>query len=199
MVLASGNPGKLRELQALLAPKGWQVEAQANFGLVTPPEDGSSFIENALIKARFAVAATGLPAIADDSGLAVDALGGRPGIYSARFAGKDCSDDDNNRRLLEELSGIPEARRGARYHCALVLARPDDPEPLACEASWEGSIALAPRGTGGFGYDPLFLVAGDTRTAAEMPTAEKNRVSHRAKAFEALAARMPFPALSGRT
>lgn len=199
MVLASSNPGKLQELQALLAPKGWRVEPQSRFGLVTPPEDGSSFVENALIKARYALATTGLPCIADDSGLAVDALGGRPGIHSARYAGEGCGDDDNNRRLLEELRDIPEPRRGARYHCALVLMRPDAPEPLVCEASWEGSIALAPRGTGGFGYDPLFLVAGDTRTAAEMPAAEKNRVSHRARAFEALAERMPFPVISGRT
>ncbi|MGA0027089.1 MAG: RdgB/HAM1 family non-canonical purine NTP pyrophosphatase [Steroidobacteraceae bacterium] len=196
MVLASSNPGKLRELQALLAPKGWQVEPQSRFGLVTPPEDGSSFVENALIKARYALAATGLPCIADDSGLAVDALEGRPGIYSARFAGEGCSDDDNNRRLLEALRDVAEDRRGARYHCALVLVRPDDPEPVVCEANWEGRIALMPRGSGGFGYDPLFIVAGDTRTAAEMPSAEKNRVSHRARAFEALAARMPTAGIS---
>lgn len=197
MVLASSNPGKLRELQALLAPKGWQVEPQSNFGLVTPPEDGSSFVENALIKARYALAATGLPCIADDSGLAVDALGGRPGIHSARYAGEGCSDADNSRRLLEELHDVSEERRGARYHCALVLVRPDDPEPVICEASWEGRIALVPRGSGGFGYDPLFIVAGDSRTAAEMPAAEKNRISHRARAFEALAARIPAAILSG--
>lgn len=197
-MLASSNPGKLRELQALLAPKGWQVEPQSHFGLVTPAEDGSSFVENALIKARFAAAATGLPAIADDSGLAVDALGGRPGIFSARYAGEGCSDDDNNRRLLEELRDIPEGRRGARYHCALVMVQPGDPGPLVCEATWEGRIALEPRGSGGFGYDPLFLPAGDTRTAAEMPSEEKNGISHRARAFAALAMRLPAT-FSGRT
>ncbi len=197
VVLASSNPGKLRELQALLAPKGWQVESQSQFGLVTPPEDGNSFVENALIKARYALAATGLPCIADDSGLVVDALGGRPGIHSARFAGEGCSDEDNIQRLLEELSGVPEDLRGARYHCALVMVWPGTTEPLVCEASWEGRIALRPRGDGGFGYDPLFIVTGDTRTAAEMPSAEKNRISHRARAFDALAAGMPTATISG--
>lgn len=183
----------------MLTPKGWQVEPQSRFGLVTPPEDGSSFIENALIKARYALAATGLPCIADDSGLAVDALGGRPGVHSARFAGEGCSDEDNNLRLLKELGDIPTPLRKARYRCALVMVLPGDAQPLICEATWEGSIALVPRGTGGFGYDPVFLVAGDTRTVAEMLPSEKNRLSHRARAFQALASRIPPVVITERT
>lgn len=189
VVLASGNAGKLRELQALLAGCGLEVLPQSALGIDSPPEDGESFTENALIKARHAARASGLPAIADDSGLEVDALGGRPGIHSARFAGEGCGDEDNIARLLQELAGVPTAARGARFHCAMVFVRDaDDPAPLVREGSWEGSIGIERRGAGGFGYDPLFIVAGDTRTAAEMPAAEKNRVSHRAQALTALVA-----------
>ena len=189
VVLASGNAGKLREMRELLAGCGFEVIPQSEFGIDPPHEDGSSFVANALIKARHAARASGLPAIADDSGLAVDALGGRPGIHSARYAGDACSDEDNNEKLLAELADVPEGSRGARYHCAMVFVRDaDDPAPLVHEGRWEGSIGFGRRGAGGFGYDPLFLVAGDTRTVAEIPAAEKNRVSHRAQALTALVA-----------
>jgi len=187
IVLASGNAGKLREMQALLAGCGLEVLPQAAFGIEPPHEDGSSFVENALIKARHAARMAGLPAIADDSGLAVDALGGRPGIHSARFAGGDCNDQDNNAKLLAELGNVPPGQRGAHYSCAMVFVRDaDDPEPIIREGTWEGSIGFERRGKGGFGYDPLFVVAGDTRTVAEMPADEKNRFSHRAQALNAL-------------
>jgi XTP/dITP diphosphohydrolase len=199
VVLASSNAGKLREMRALLAGCGFEVLPQAGFGIAPPHEDGSSFVENALIKARHASRLSGLPAIADDSGLAVDALSGRPGVHSARFAGEGCSDDDNNVRLLAELAGVPAGSRGARYHCAMVYVRDAmDRAPIVCVGCWEGSIGFERLGTGGFGYDPLFLVAGDTRTAAEMPEDEKNRLSHRAQALgalvEALRQQGPVPA-----
>jgi XTP/dITP diphosphohydrolase len=186
VVLASGNAGKLREMRALLAGCGFEVLPQSAFGIEPPSEDGSSFVENALIKARHAARLSGLPAIADDSGLEVDALGGRPGIHSARFAGEG-GDEGNNEKLLAELAGIPAGSRSARYHCAMVFVRDaDDPAPIVREGRWEGSIGFERRGAGGFGYDPLFVVAGDKRTVAEMPEAGKNRVSHRAQALNAL-------------
>jgi XTP/dITP diphosphohydrolase len=189
VVLASANSGKLQEIRALLAGRGLEVVPQAALGIDSPPEDGVSFVDNALIKARHAARASGLPAIADDSGLEVDALGGRPGIHSARFAGAGGVDTDNNARLLRELAGVPAARRGARYRCAMVFVRDaGDQRPLVREAAWEGSIGFEPRGAGGFGYDPLFIVAGDARTAAEMPAGEKNRLSHRGQALLALVA-----------
>jgi XTP/dITP diphosphohydrolase len=189
VVLATGNRGKLAELRAILAGSGLEILPQSDFGIEPPPEDGDTFAANALIKARHAARLAGLPAIADDSGLEVDALGGRPGIWSARYAGPGCTDADNNRRLLEELAAVPDGRRTARYRCAMAwVEHADDARPLVCEATWEGRIARAPRGGGGFGYDPLFVVAGDRRTAAEMPAEEKNRVSHRGQALAALAA-----------
>ena len=191
LVLATGNAGKLRELRAILAP--WQVEVlpQSDFTGSAAEETGHSFVENAILKARFAAAAAGLPAIADDSGLEVDALGGAPGIRSARYAGEGASDAANNARLLGELQEVPDAARTARYRCAVVYLRyPGDPAPIVCEASWEGRIARAPRGSGGFGYDPLFVVAGTDRTAAEFEAGEKNGVSHRGKALRALVARL---------
>jgi XTP/dITP diphosphohydrolase len=187
LVLATGNAGKLRELRAILAP--WRVEVlpQSDFTGAAAEETGLSFVENAMLKARFAARAAGLPAIADDSGLEVDALGGAPGIRSARYAGEGAGDAANNARLLRELENVPDANRGARYRCAMVyVARPDDQAPLVCEASWEGRVARVPRGTGGFGYDPLFIVDGTHRTAAEFEPDEKNRVSHRGKALRAL-------------
>jgi len=194
VVLASGNAGKLREMRALLAGCGLEVLPQSGFGIDPPHEDGSSFTENALIKARHAARLSGLPAIADDSGLAVDALGGRPGIHSARFAGEGCRDEDNNAMLLAELAHAPAGSRGARYHCAVVFVRDaDDPAPIVREGRWEGSIGFEGRGAGGFGYDPLFIVAGDTRTVAEMPAEEKNRVSHRAQALTALVEALSRP------
>jgi XTP/dITP diphosphohydrolase len=189
LVLATGNAGKLRELRAMLAPWNVDVRPQSDFTNSTAEENGLSFTENAMLKARFAAAAAGLPAIADDSGLEVDALGGAPGIYSARFAGEGAGDAANNAKLLREMAGVPEAGRGARYQCAMVfVGRADDPDPVVCQASWDGRIAIAPRGSGGFGYDPLFIAAGTERTAAEFDADEKNRVSHRGKALRALVA-----------
>lgn len=191
LVLATGNAGKLRELQAILAP--WRVEVLplSEFTDSAAEETGCSFVENAMLKARFAAKAAGLPAIADDSGLEVDALGGAPGIYSARYAGEGAGDAANNARLLREMAGVPDANRAARYRCAMVfVSRPDDPAPVVCEASWKGLIATATRGDGGFGYDPLFIVDGTVRTAAEFDAGEKNRVSHRGKALRALVAEL---------
>jgi XTP/dITP diphosphohydrolase len=189
VVLASGNAGKLREMQALLAGAGFEVLPQSAFGIAPPPEDGADFVANALLKARHASRLSGLPAIADDSGLEVDALGGRPGIHSARYAGPGCSDRDNVERLLRELAEVPAGARAARFRCATVFVRSaDDPAPLVAEGSWEGAVGFERRGSGGFGYDPVFVVAGGARTAAEMPDAEKNRVSHRARALAALLA-----------
>lgn len=187
MVLATGNPGKLREMQSLLAPLGYRVQAQSELGIESPPETGLSFVENALIKARHAAAGSGLPALADDSGLCVDALDGVPGIHSARYAGESADDAANNRKLLNALAGVPEARRGARYHCVIVwLRHARDPVPLICQASWEGRILETPRGSGGFGYDPLFFVPAERRSAAELEPEHKNRLSHRGRAVRLL-------------
>jgi len=191
VVLATGNAAKLREMRAILGDHGLEVVAQSDFGITPPPEDGKDFVANALIKARHAAVIAGLPAIADDSGLEVDALGGRPGLHSARFAGLPADDRANNGRLISELAGVPEERRTARYRCAMVFLRDAaDPVPIAAEAAWEGRIAFAPRGAGGFGYDPYFIVQNGELTAAEMSPAEKNRVSHRGQALAALAAAM---------
>lgn len=187
IVVATSNPGKLREFAGLLAPTGLRLRAQSEFGLASAEETGGSFIENAIIKARHAAAGTGLPALADDSGLAVDALGGEPGIHSARFAGPGADDAANNRKLLERLAGLPPGQRGARFHCVLVLMRhARDPVPLVCSASWEGRILEAPQGSKGFGYDPLFLDPVLGLSAAELEPSVKNRVSHRGRALEAL-------------
>ena len=189
IVVATGNRGKLAELSRLLAPTGIELCAQSDAGIEPPEETGLTFIENALLKARHASAGTGLPALADDSGLAVDALGGAPGIYSARYAGENADDAANNRKLLESLSGVAPEARTARYHCALVLLRhPADPLPLVCSASWEGLILSEPRGTGGFGYDPLFLVPSLGLTAAELDPVLKNQLSHRGRALQMLLA-----------
>jgi XTP/dITP diphosphohydrolase len=188
-VLASANPGKLRELTALLEPRGFELVSQAALGIDPVPETGTTFLENALLKARHASAAARLPALADDSGIEVDALGGRPGVWSARYAGEGASDAANLARLLEELDGLPEARRSARYRCVVVwVGAADDPAPLTATGTWEGRIALAPRGSGGFGYDPAFVPAGERRTAGELPPEEKNKVSHRAQALAKLVA-----------
>ena len=195
LVLATGTPGQLREMREILAP--WQVDVRplSEFTSGAADETGASFVENALLKARFAAEAAGLPAIADDSGLEVDALGGAPGIYSARFAGTGADDAANNARLLRELETVPDAARTARYRCAMVyLHGPLDAAPVICEASWEGRIARLPRGTGGFGYDPLFLVGEGQETAAELDPVRKNRESHRGQALRALVA-----AVTGRS
>ncbi len=191
VVLATSNPGKQREFQALLAPLGFEVLLQSDLGVVAPAEDGESFEANALIKARHAARCTGLAALADDSGLEVDALGGRPGVRSARYAGEAASDAQNNERLLAELAGVPAERRGARYRCVLAYVRSaEDPAPTVVAGAWAGRIGEAPRGSGGFGYDPLFVPQGHCCTAAQLPPEEKNRLSHRGEALRALAARL---------
>ncbi len=181
VVLASGNAGKLRELERILAPLDLSLRPQTELGVGEVPETGLTFIENALIKARAAAAHTGLPAIADDSGLEVAALRGAPGIYSARYAGG--GDEANNRKLLQTLAEMPDVARNARFYCVLVYLRhAEDPTPLVCEGSWRGEILAAPRGADGFGYDPLFYVPAEGCTAAELPRERKNRISHRAQA-----------------
>ena len=187
IVLATSNAGKVRELNALLADKDVRVVAQADFGVPDADETGLSFVENALIKARNASLHTGLPAIADDSGLEVDALGGAPGIYSARYAGLDADDAANNHKLLKALEGRPATERSARFHCAMVFLRhAGDPSPLISQAAWEGCILTEPRGSGGFGYDPLFFVPATQSSAAELDPKQKNRLSHRGQAMQAL-------------
>lgn len=187
LVLATGNPAKLRELEQLLS--SWKVEVlpQSVFTKTGAIESGLSFVENAILKARHAAEVSGLPAVADDSGLEVDVLQGSPGIYSARYAGPEASDAENLAKLLQDLDNIPDALRTARYRCALVYLRfALDPAPLICQTSWEGSILRQPRGTGGFGYDPVFAVAGMDVTAAELTAAEKNQISHRGQALRML-------------
>ncbi len=192
VVLASGNAGKLRELAALLAPLGVELVAQSALGIGDAEEPHPSFVENALAKARHASAASGWPAIADDSGLCIEALDGAPGVRSARWASLDGgprSDEANNAKLVATIPTL--ADRRAHYYCVLVLVRrADDPQPVIAEASWAGQVIDTPRGLGGFGYDPYFLVDGLGRTAAELDPAHKNRVSHRALAMQALLARL---------
>jgi XTP/dITP diphosphohydrolase len=185
IVVATGNQGKLAELQKTLTPLGVKLRPQGEFGVPEVDETGLTFVENALLKARAAAAHTGLPAIADDSGLEVDALNGRPGIHSARYSGD--GDEGNNRKLVAELTGVPELERSARYQCVLVYLRhAEDPTPLIAEGAWEGRILEAPRGEGGFGYDPLFFVPELGCSAAELDPAEKNRISHRGSASRRL-------------
>ena len=187
LVLASGNPGKLRELSAILGELGYQLHAQSEFDVEEADETGTTFVENAIIKARHAAALTGLPALADDSGIEVDALDGAPGVYSARFAGADADDAANNALLVDKLRGIPAAQRSARYRAVIVLMRhAADPSPLICEGSWEGMIQLEPAGEGGFGYDPYFFLPDRGCTSAQLSASEKNRISHRGAALEQL-------------
>lgn len=189
-VLASGNPGKLREFREMLGDSGIELRPQGEFDIEPAPETAPTFVENALAKARHVARATGLSAIADDSGLEVDALGGAPGVRSARYAGEPADDEANNRRLLDELADVPAAGRAARFRAVLVFLRhADDPAPLIAEGEWRGRIADAPRGHGGFGYDPLFLLE-DGRSAAELSPGEKNRLSHRGRALAELRRRL---------
>ena len=193
-VLASSNVGKLRELAAILAPLGYELVTQSSLGIDTPPETGITFAENALLKARHAARLSGLPAIADDSGIEVDALGGRPGVYSARYAGEGATDPSNLRKMLDELRSIPADQRSARYQCVIAFVRTaGDPSPLIAHGTWEGRILLEPRGTGGFGYDPIFQPAGLDSSAAELSAAEKNARSHRGEALRALAQLLRLP------
>jgi XTP/dITP diphosphohydrolase len=185
LVLASGNAGKLREFRRLLEPLGIAVTAQAELGITDVDEPHVTFVENALAKARHASAQSGLPALADDSGVCVDALGGAPGVHSARFAGEPRSDDRNNAALVAALRGV--ADRRAHYACVLVLVRrADDPEPIIAEGRWNGRIVDAPRGNGGFGYDPHFEDVETGLTGAELPLSRKNALSHRGQAMRAL-------------
>ena len=189
LVLASGNAGKLKELSSLLAPLGIEVLPQSAFNVSEAEEPHPSFVENAIAKARHAARATGLPALADDSGLCVDALGGAPGVLSARFAGEPKSDARNNALLLERLAG--ETNRHARFYCALALVRhADDPQPIIACGEWRGEILETPRGQGGFGYDPLFLVPDLDQTAAEIDHSLKNVLSHRGSAMRQLLERL---------
>ncbi len=188
-VLASSNPGKVREFNELLAGHPIEVVPQSQFGVQDAEETGLTFVENAILKARNAARHTGLPAIADDSGLEVDALKGAPGIYSARYAGIGAGDRANLEKLLAELEGVPEAGRSARFQCLMVYLRhADDPTPLICQGTWEGRILTAPRGSNGFGYDPVFFVPTHNCSSAELEPAVKNVLSHRGQALRRLVA-----------
>lgn len=188
LVIASNNKGKIAELAELLAPLGMAPIAQGELGVGEAEEPAVTFVENAILKARHAARETGLPALADDSGLAVDALGGQPGVRSARFAGESATDQDNVDALLEAMTDIPDDQRGAQFHCVLVFLRhADDPTPVICHGRWPGSILRTPRGDGGFGYDPVFLAPEQGCSAAELSRAEKSRISHRGRALKLLA------------
>jgi XTP/dITP diphosphohydrolase len=187
IVLASGNPGKIREIQALLADH--PIVPQSDFSIGDAEETGTTFVENAIIKARHAALHSGLPAIADDSGLVVDALDGAPGVYSARYAGPGSSDLDNLQKLLRDLDGVPEAQRSARFICVLVFMRhAADPTPVIAEGVWEGRILTRPAGSNGFGYDPVFWVPTHDCASAELPPEVKNALSHRGQALRSLSA-----------
>jgi XTP/dITP diphosphohydrolase len=208
LIVATSNPGKLREFQALLADFPFELHSLGELGVVSPEESGATFLENAMLKARHAAAAAaaagvgmpatrgpaasgasmhGVAALADDSGLEVDALGGAPGIFSARYAGEGADDAANNAKLIAALAGIPTGRRGARYRCALVLLLGEqDARPVIAEGAWEGRILESPRGAGGFGYDPYFFIADQQKTAAQLDAEDKNRLSHRGIAMRAL-------------
>ena len=188
IVLASNNAGKVREINQLLSGGRITVVPQSEFGVPEAEETGLTFVENAILKARHAARLSGLPAIADDSGIEVDALRGAPGIYSARFAGPGASDEDNVNKLLAELSGVPDTKRTARFQCLMVYMRhAEDPTPLICQGTWEGTILREPRGENGFGYDPVFLVPERDLSAAELDPDTKNGLSHRGQALRKLA------------
>ncbi len=187
IVLASGNKGKVTELAELLGPLDFEVLPQSEFAVSEVAESGTTFVENAIIKARHAALITGLPAIADDSGLAVDALGGAPGVYSARFAGLQATDRDNIDKLLIELKDVPQQQRQARFLCVLVFMQSaNDPTPIICQGEWHGEISLDIKGENGFGYDPVFWLADLNRSSAQLIPEEKNALSHRGKAIKLL-------------
>lgn len=198
LVLASGNRGKLAELQAMLEDLDIEVVAQSDFEVPAAAETATTFVENALIKARNAAAHTGLPAIADDSGLCVDALAGAPGVYSARYAGVDGDDDANNAKLLAALERVPEAERGAHFHSSVAFLRhAGDPAPLIAQGDWHGRVLSAPRGEGGFGYDPLFWVPAEGASAGELDPERKNAISHRGQAMTELRRKLAESAATG--
>ena len=187
IVLASSNPGKYSEISELLYGLDLQIVAQSELGITDAAENGLTFVENALLKARHAAHHSGMPAIADDSGLEVDALNGAPGIYSSRYAGPSASDAQNVEKLLAELAGIPEYLRSARFQCVMVyMSHEFDPTPIICEGTWEGNILFAPRGSNGFGYDPVFYVPTHVCSSAELPAEVKNLLSHRGQAMRKL-------------
>lgn len=187
IVLATGNPGKVRELQELLADSCYEIRPQSDYATPEAVEDGLGFVENALIKARNASKHTGLPAIADDSGIAVDALNGAPGIYSARYAGAGASDEQNLQLLLQNMQGVDDDDRTARFICLMVYVRhAEDPTPIICQGEWQGTLLREPSGENGFGYDPIFFVAEKGCSSAELAADEKNRLSHRGKALQCL-------------
>ena len=187
IILASSNPGKVREINQLLAGLDIEVRPQSEFGVTDAEETGLTFVENAILKARHAAEPTGLPAIADDSGLEVDALNGAPGIYSARYAGSNASDRENLEKLLADIRDVPKAARTARFQCLLVYLRhAKDPTPLICQGTWEGSILFEPRGANGFGYDPVFYVPTNDCSSAELAPEIKNSLSHRGQALRSL-------------
>ncbi len=191
IVLASGNAGKILEIAELFSDLNSEIVPQSELGIESPEETGQTFIENALLKARFAANASGLPAVADDSGIAVDALAGRPGVFSARYAGEGASDEENVDLLLAEMAQVPDDNRGGGFHCAAVLVFPADKfEPVVVEGIWRGTILRKRAGDGGFGYDPVFLDEGAGKTGAQMTRDEKNAVSHRGKAFRELTRRI---------
>jgi XTP/dITP diphosphohydrolase len=191
IVLATGNLGKVKEINELLVDQALEVIPQSAFGVAEAEETGLSFVENAIIKARNAAAHTGLPAIADDSGLEVDALEGAPGVFSSRYAGRQASDRDNVEKLLADLAAVPEEARSARFQCLMVYLRhARDATPLICRGTWEGRVLFAPRGSNGFGYDPVFYVPTHDRSAAELPPEIKNRLSHRGQALRKLIANL---------
>lgn len=188
--MASSNAGKLREIERILADFNIEIVPQSELGVTDADETGTTFVENALIKARHAVDATGLAAIADDSGLAVDFLGGSPGVYSARYAGPDATDEQNNDRLLAELNGVPDEARGAAFHCVVCFVQPDESEPVIAEGVWHGRILRERQGRGGFGYDPLFFVPDAGCASAELEPEDKNLRSHRGQALRELARKL---------
>ena len=193
IVLASSNAGKVREINQLLATQQIQVVPQSEYAVPDVEETGLSFVENAILKARNAARCSGMPSIADDSGIEVDALRGAPGIYSARYAGPGASDQDNLEKLLDELKHLPPEQRSARFQCLMVYMRhAEDPTPIICQGTWEGLITREPAGENGFGYDPVFWVPTHGCTSAQLPTEEKNRLSHRGQALQKL-----LTALSG--
>jgi XTP/dITP diphosphohydrolase len=192
LVIASANAGKLRELSQLFAELDYELYPQADFDVPEVAETGTTFVENAIIKARNAAQHTGLAALADDSGIEVDALNGAPGVHSARFAGSDATDEANNALLVEKLREVPEQQRSARYRAVIVYLRnATDPSPLICEGSWEGVIHLEPRGNGGFGYDPYFYLPEQGCTSAELSAEQKNKLSHRGQALRQLLEKLP--------